>query len=76
MTKEETRTDLWEKIKKLNPSEKELKYILDLNGMYSYPEITSEIEKLLREKNKTKESKAVRDLLHLAKQIKTKKGQS
>jgi len=76
MTKEETRIDLWGKIKKLDPKEEELRYLLDLEGTYSYPKITSEIEKLLREKNKRKEKKDVKALLDLAKQIKTKKGQS
>ena len=75
-TEKETRTKIWGKIKKLDPNEEELKYLLDLESMYSYPEITSEIEKLLREIHKTKEKKAVRDLLNLANQIKTKKGQS
>ena len=75
-TKKEIRMNLWGKIKKHDLNEEELKYILNLESMYSLYEITSEAEKLLRERHKTKKKKAVRDLLHLAKQIKTKKGQS
>ncbi len=75
-TKKEIRMDLWRRIKKFNPSEGELRYLLNLESMYSLYEIRSEIEKLLRERHKTKENKVAKKLLYLAKQIKTKKGQS
>lgn len=75
-TDKKTRTELWKRIRKLNPSEEELKYLLDLESMYSLCEIKSEIEKLLRERHKTKKNKVAKKLLYLAKQIKTKKGQS
>ena len=75
-TKKEIRMDLWRRIKKLDPNEGELRYLLDLESMYSLYEIRSEIEKLLRERHKTKENKITKKLLYLAKQIKTKKGQS
>ena len=73
ITNNEVRTDLWEKIKKLNPDEKELRYILDLPSMYSLYKMRSEAEKLLRQKHKTKENKTTKKLLDIAKQI--KKGQ-
>jgi len=76
-TDEKIRTELWRRIKKHNPSRKELEYLLNLKSMYSLYKIRSEIEKALREKHKeTKKRKVVKDLLYFASQIKTKKGQS
>jgi len=72
-TKKEIRMDLWGRIKKLNPNEKELRHILDLESMYSYPEITLEVEKLLRQRHKPRETKTMKRLLDIVKQI--EKGQ-
>jgi len=75
-TDKEIRTKIWKRIEKLDPSEGELRDLLDLESMSFYPEIESDIEKLLRERHIRKEKKAVRDLLNLASQIKAKKGPS
>ena len=73
MTKDEIRMDLWKKIKKLDPSKKDLIYILDLQCMYSLYEIRSEAEKLLRQRHKPRETKTMKRLLDIVKQI--EKGQ-
>lgn len=74
-TEKKIRMELWERIKKLDPNEEELTYILDLESIYSYPEITLEAEKLLRERHRPRETKPMKRLLDIAKQIKTKRGQ-
>ncbi len=56
-TDTKVRMELWKKIEKLGPNEEDSKYLLDLPGMYAFPEITSKIQKFIRKQNKNKKEK-------------------
>jgi len=69
-TNSKIRTALWKKIKKFDPTEKDLRYLLDLPMMYALPKITSEIQKMLRKSNKKKETRTIEKIKEFIKQIK------
>ena len=68
------RAALLKKIKKLDPSIEDLKYLLALPSMYALPKITSEIQKLLKKQGIEKAKKTIRKIEQFVQEI--KKGQS
>lgn len=67
------RKALWKKIKRFNPSERDLRYLMDLPAMYALPNVVLDIQKVLRKINKKKEIKTFEKINDLI--IKIKQGQ-
>jgi len=66
----EIRKALWKKIKRFNLSDKDLKYLMDLPMMYALPKIISDIQKMLRKRNKKKEIRTIEKINKFIEQIK------
>jgi len=69
-TDPEIRMVLWKKIKERDPSIEDLKYLLVLPSMYALPKITSEIEKLLKRKDRKTDGKILQKIERTVQQIK------
>ena len=72
-TGEKPKIEIWKILKKLNPCNEDLKYLLDLPGMYAFPKITSEIEKLLRKSSEHKQKRTVKRIKELVSDINKQK---
>lgn len=72
-TNAKARMILWLKIKKLDPNEEDLKYIIDLPSMYALPKIISEAQKFLKRKSRKPDGRILQKIERTLKQI--KKGQ-
>jgi len=55
----DTKKSLWGKIKDLNPSQAQLRDLLNLKGMYEYRAVTLSIEKFLRKLGKGRKEKRI-----------------
>jgi hypothetical protein len=66
------RKGLWKEIKKYDPSEDDLKYLLSLPMMYSLPDITLDIQKMLKKQNKKEQSKVAEKIKEFIKKLEEK----